>query len=181
MPIHLRWSAALTYGQILGVNWAKELASQFSKKPGVYIHVDHRTSRVAYVGKSNASTGLLERQREHYSMLVGGRYLIPDSPVDPGSFHWTPDRRKEEYLRTILDRNEFKRIVDHAFDYAEKVRIYLSPLHSSDDAKIVERELLFACKPLDTTWGTKSPPHQRIDLKHDFTLCPELEPMLLRE
>lgn len=150
----LHWSRGFSYSDLLR---SESLRSHF-KRPGVYVHTDHRSGKAAYVGKATGKPDLWLRQYQHYVNCIGGLSLVPAAVGRGEPYAWTPGYKNDGIPSAILDREVVRQTVDAAFDYASKVVIYLCPLETAEAAKIAERELLWALQPLDTDSGTKSPP-----------------------
>lgn len=157
--IELIWRPPVTFRQLFTDD---QIRSELSH-PGVYFHTDHREGRVAYVGKASGHPDLWRRNYTHFLNLIGGLSLIPTLDSDSYAYDWLPNPKeenpnKEEYFSTLLDQGRFTEIIGKAYRYSEMIMLHFCPLKSQEDAKLVERELLFALEPLDTDRGTKSPP-----------------------
>ncbi len=140
--------------------------------PGVYIWLRPKSLNdnkmiISYVGKSQ---NLWLRQWEHYRLQVGGLYTIPEG-FRGGDKEWWPSwtekngPTREEYMDTIFDLEKIQKIVEDGYHLAQAYRVYLCP---TDEEIIgnVERNLLYDLQPKDTTWGTGSPPKEKLDIVH---------------
>jgi len=139
--------------------------------PGVYIWIEGLPSggaRLSYVGKASGSPTLVQRQRQHYANMIGGLYTIPREFRDSGN-DWIPDLSRSDVAEVILYRAQFDQVIDEAFEYSNACEVYLAPLNSADEAKRVERQLLYDLQPSGTTWGKKSPPSSPISIIHTNT------------
>lgn len=174
--MNLHWSRGYSFSELLT---DKDLRSKF-KCPGVYVHTDHRRERAAYVGKASGAPDLWLRQYTHYVHYIGGLYLIPSVEVEAGAYAWEPGPGKTKTVEAVFNRALFHQIVDLAFDYVPRVAIHLCPVETAAVAKLVERELLWALSPLDTTRGTKSPPEVAYKFVHHCAGFPELESLFVQ-
>lgn len=170
--VEIEWSRGFTYKELLGDESLK--VSYTRERPiGVYVHLDHRKGRVAYVGKTEGSPSLWMRQFQHYVNTIGGLYLIPSVSKD-GDYVWRPGPDVQETIEAVLDPDKYRRVAELAFEYVQHVRIHLCPLPDTESAKRVERELIYWLQPLDTVRGTKSAPDSTISLVHLCSQFPEL-------
>ena len=171
--MRLHWSRGYLFVELLN---SRHLREQFNC-PGVYVHIDHRRGRAAYVGKASGAPDLWLRQYTHYVNYIGGLYLIPNLGEESNGYVWEPGPDK---VKTVFNRDQFHKTVDLAFDYVPKVEIHLCPLENANAAKLIERELLWALDPLDTTRGTKTPPKDTHEFVHYCGEFPELQSLFVR-
>jgi hypothetical protein len=163
--VNLHWSDEYSFRELLS---SQELRQRYKGKPGVYVHKDHRSPRIAYVGKASGSPDLWLRQYQHYVHYIGGLYVIPDQDPTSNTYSWEPGPTSN-VLDVVFDREKFKTVVTRAFDYVSHVRLRLCGLSTHDEAKTVERQLLRDLAPLDTTRGKLSAPANLLVLVHS---CP---------
>ena len=162
----LYWSKGFSFEQLLTDPSLKE---RYRASAGVYVHLDGRAlspdggGQAAYVGKASGEPSLWIRQYQHYVNTIGGLCVIPDGA---GGYQWMPGYKSSIAQQTVVDEDKFVALVRRAFDYAKTVRVHLCALKSADDAKSVERELLYVLRPADTDWGKVSPPAERLALVH---------------
>lgn len=136
--------------------------------PGVYLWVEtgEDGERISYVGKASGRPNLLQRQQDHYTNYIGGRYRIPGS-YRSGKPDWEPGQYPQN-AEIILDYERFTELVGEAFQYVQHTTIYLAPLKdwACEDISVAEWNLLYDLKPTDTRRGTLSEPRQRIKIVH---------------
>jgi len=153
--LSLYWNGPFTCRELL---CSEENRKTFSA-PGVYLWVDKQRdpSEISYVGKASGRPDLWTRLWDHYCSLIGGRYQLPGSACFDGrAWEMAPDHR--DVVEKVFDKSQFKRLVDDAFGYVERLRIFLCKLDNAAPLKMIERQLLFELKPTDTKWGTTTPP-----------------------
>lgn len=174
--ITLNWSRAYNFIELVRAD--KELKDKYSKPaPGVYIHTDHRTGNVSYVGKVSGRPSLWDRQFQHYKNYIGGLYLIPDIDSKSREYIWQASD-KQESIDIMCDENKFMSIIHKSFEYTRKVNINLCILSTHEEAKAVERELIWALQPLDTKNGRMTPPNFTINLIHNCSEFSEITDLI---
>jgi hypothetical protein len=143
-----------------------ELVDRFSC-PGVYLWIQRMAHGdvLNYVGKAGGRPTLYARQVQHYVHLIGGLYTIPGEFRHSGE-DWIPDWRKSDVSAILLNPERFHELVGEAFGCARSYSIHLARLDGSEEAKAVERQLLFDLQPTGTSRGTGSPPDAPVEIVH---------------
>lgn len=142
------------------------LEAEFSR-PGVYIWIEETAigHHLSYVGRAGGSPSLFQRQRQHYANMIGGLYTIPKE-YRSEDHDWVPNWSDSDVADVLLNPHRFHKLVGDGFAYAEKCQIYLATLNSLDEAKLVERQLLYDLRPTGTKWGLSTPPSSSVSITH---------------
>ena len=157
------------YGPFSARDLLKENTNiQQFKVPGVYIWIEKLPvkERLSYVGKATGNPNLISRQRNHYANTIGGRATIPKEFRDNDQA-WVPNQYSGD-TDVLLDYRKFVGLIYDAFQYVEKIHIYLAPLpqYSPEFLKVIELNLLYDLKPSGTIPGTKTPPKEKVKVQH---------------
>jgi hypothetical protein len=124
---------------------------------------------LSYVGRATGSPTLWQRMRQHYSMQIGGGYMMPAEfiPEDylPDMGYWAVDWRSASVRQTLADEQRFLSIVHAGFEFVKKTTIYVAAV-AREAVRDVERHLLYDLQPVHTTPGTKSQPADRVRINH---------------
>jgi hypothetical protein len=99
---------------------------------------------------------------------IGGIYSIP-AEFRTENIPWSPNIDDPAVIDTILDLKKFQELVCDGFIYIEHLKIYFACVPAVQ-VRAIERNLLYALKPVRTTWGTLSPPGETLELTHGGVL-----------
>ncbi len=149
---------------------ANELARRCAKEGvrGVYMWVCSIGNRcwIDYIGKATGSPTLIRRQQEHVENQLGLRYRIPKEFM-PGDEDWVPGVYPKN-TAWLLDPHKRALLIDAARTYLDASTVFLAPQPemSSQELRLLERNLLWDLQPLGTTPGTKTPPKEQQDIVH---------------
>ena len=151
----LTWQGPFKLSDFIG---NPELERQFGC-PGVYIWIEklEKADRLSYVGRAKGSRTLCQRQKQHYANMIGGLYTIPHE-FYAADCDWVPDWSRQDIYTVLLNPEEFHKLVDAGFAYADACEVHLCGLTSGNEAQQIERQLLYDLQPTGTTWGTRTPP-----------------------
>jgi hypothetical protein len=136
--VTLNWSQPKTLIEC-GSEWmATAPVDEGWRGPGVYAWIHDRDGLI-YIGM--ARKDLLARQNEHYRAFIrGGNFIKGLSEYLGRDIPWLgfPERNKkrkqeafEDAAHVLRDRASFLKLVEFAFDYAERIRIYVAPAEPS--------------------------------------------------
>ena len=118
----------------------------------------------AYVGKASGSPTLFQRHVQHYMGYIGGTYSIPGEYRRSGK-PWALDVRDEAVVSTLLNKEQFVLLIEEAFEYTQKLKIFLA-CTPPESVSVIERNLLYQLRPTRTTWGTLTAPGQPLEISH---------------
>lgn len=146
--VELSWLGPFTLKQIVS---RENLPIEFQGQ-GVYVWINKRHDRIAYVGKAS-SVSLWKRQFDWYWSGISGQSLIPSGT--PGKPEWIPDRTK--VAETITDEDRYVDLVRKAFRYMPNYEVYVAGVKETDVISRLEQLLLFSLQPDDTKFPGAEP------------------------
>jgi hypothetical protein len=79
---------------------------------------------------------------------------------------WAVDWKSEEVVRVMCDVEQFIKVVRDGFEYAASTDVWLARTTTRDGLDVIERNLLYTLDPRGTDRGTRSPPRERIEIRH---------------
>lgn len=143
------------------------------KCAGVYIWTlrDKKTGvkKIYYVGRAMGNPTLTARTLAHYVFRISALYTIP-AEFRRNSLKWTPgDIGYDNYKNTLTDINEFKNLIEDAFDVPKYLSVYFHK--QKREGKILEnleRQLLYALQPEGTKMGRESMPDGALEFSQTY-------------
>ena len=166
--ITLAWNGPYTFQELFNNS---KLMSTWDV-PGVYLWVENLNGkdRLLYVGRCKGGSGstISKRHLHHYMSYLGGIYPLPER-ARTSKQRWNLDLRIPGVSNKITQKNEFLKLAEEGFGYANKLSLYFAQLPSTQ-VEIIERNLIYFLQPEDNISGTKTPPKVEIEIFHENSL-----------
>jgi hypothetical protein len=164
--IDLTWEGPFSFCSLLT---DQKIKARFSN-PGIYLWVVDQPSgtKITYLGKASGSPDLVGRHVQHYRYYISGAYSIPAWAMKSNT-SWDGDwNSNANVTRTLFDRELLSSFVREAFDYASRIRIYLTLILPNDlpHLALIENALIYGVQPEENMRGKQFKPQPTLTIRN---------------